>query len=159
VRREVSGGPAAARNDGLRHVTTEFVAFLDSDCVAPPDWIERLGGHFDDPSVAAVAPRIKALDGRRSLLDMGAEPAEVGRRVTYVPAAALIVRRAAEPRFDPALRYGEDVDLIWRLTKRGAPMAIRPVVVSSADLDRALAVGSRITSGALFVNESVYTGQ
>ena len=83
------GGPGAARNTALAHVDTELVAFLDSDCVPPPDWIERLAGHFAEPRVAAVAPRVPGL------LDMGAHPAEVGpgRRVAYVPSAALIVRR------------------------------------------------------------------
>jgi mycofactocin glycosyltransferase len=49
-----------------------------------------------------------------------------GSRVSYVPTAALLVRRAAladvaadRDVFDPALRYGEDVDLIWRLNGAG----------------------------------------
>jgi mycofactocin system glycosyltransferase len=131
VRRDRSGGPAAARNTGLEHVETEFVAFLDSDCVPPDDWIERLGGHFDDPRVAAVAPRIKALDGGRSPLDLGP-----GRRVRYLPSAALIVRRSLA-EFDPALRYGEDVDLIWRLEKAGWRFRYEPdVVVLHEERDR-----------------------
>jgi GT2 family glycosyltransferase len=132
VRRETSGGPAAARNDGIARVESEFVAFLDSDCVPPDDWIERLGGHFDDPRVAAVAPRIRASDGGRSPLDLGA-----GRNVRYLPSAALIVRRAAEPWFDPALRYGEDVDLIWRLEAAGWRFRYEPdVVVLHDERDR-----------------------
>ena len=58
VRRSRSGGPGAARNAGLAAVDTELVAFLDSDCVAPPGWLERLGRHFADPNVGAVAPRV-----------------------------------------------------------------------------------------------------
>jgi cellulose synthase/poly-beta-1,6-N-acetylglucosamine synthase-like glycosyltransferase len=45
-----------------------------------------------------------------------------GARVAYVPTAALLVRRAAlhGPKpFDPGLRYGEDVDLVWRLHDAG----------------------------------------
>jgi mycofactocin system glycosyltransferase len=116
VRRERSGGPGAARNTGLSGIATELVAFLDSDTVPPRDWIEALAGHFADPLVAAVAPRVRALDGSRSPLDMGARPT-----VPYVPSAALIVRRGAlgATPFDPVLRYGEDVDLIWRLKDAG----------------------------------------
>ena len=44
--------------------------------------------------------------------------------VPYVPTAALIVRRRALAHgFDDELRYGEDVDLVWRL--RGAGWRVR----------------------------------
>ena len=60
-----------------------------------------------------------------------------GRNVRYLPSAALIVRRAAEPWFDPALRYGEDVDLIWRLEKAGWRFRYEPdVVVLHEERDR-----------------------
>ena len=58
VRRARSDGPGAARNAGLAAIDTELVAFLDSDCVAPEGWLTRLGGHFADPRVGAVAPRV-----------------------------------------------------------------------------------------------------
>jgi len=135
VRRTVGGGPAAARNVGLAQVRTDLIAFLDSDCVPPRDWIDALAGHLADPLVGAVAPRIVTLASRtsaaryeqaRGSLDLGDRAARVvpGGRVAYVPTAALLVRRAAletvladdgQAVFDPALRYGEDVDVIWRL--------------------------------------------
>jgi mycofactocin glycosyltransferase len=129
LRREVPGGPAAARNAALPRVDTDLVAFLDSDCVPPPAWVERLAGHFADPRVGAVAPRVAGL------LDLGGRPAEVGpgRRVAYVPAAALVVRRSAVAPFDPALRYGEDVDLVWRLVDAGWRVRYDPRVVVRHD--------------------------
>jgi cellulose synthase/poly-beta-1,6-N-acetylglucosamine synthase-like glycosyltransferase len=111
----------------VAHVRTPFVAFLDADTVAPADWIERLGGHFEDPRVAAVAPRV---DGK--LLDMGP-----GRNVPYVPSAALIVRTELA-RFDEALRYGEDVDLVWRLLDGGWRVVYEPDVVVHHDERRRL---------------------
>ena len=100
-------------------------------------------GHFDDPAVAAVAPRVVSVPGDTILaayeeafspLDLGGAPSLVapGRRVSYVPTAALIVRVAAVDAvggFDPALRYGEDVDLIWRLASAGHTVRYDPSVV------------------------------
>ncbi len=133
VRRPVPGGPGPARGDGLALVRTPLVAFLDSDCVAGPDWISKLAGHFADPMVAAVAPRVRPLTGpgavgryldARAPADMGPRPARVAPRTrqSYVPTAALLARADAVTGaggFDPTLRFGEDVDLIWRLTSAG----------------------------------------
>jgi mycofactocin glycosyltransferase len=133
VRRAIAGGPAAARNAALRLVASELVAFVDSDCVAPPDWVDRLVGHFADPLVAAVAPRIVPLGVSTigSPLDLGDRPGPVapGTRLPYVPTAALVVRRAAlGDGFDEALRYGEDVDFVWRLVEAGWRVRYEPAV-------------------------------
>jgi mycofactocin system glycosyltransferase len=146
LRRPASGGPAAARNSGLGAVTSELVAFVDSDCVVEPRWVERLVAHFADPLVAAVAPRVFAVTaptwaGRHSAagggLDLGDRAARVvpGTRVSFVPTAALVVRRSALPDvlrdnniFDPDLRYGEDVDLVWRLHEAGWRVRYDPAV-------------------------------
>jgi hypothetical protein len=65
---------------------------------------------------------------------MGPRPAAVqpGAPVSYVPAAALLVRRAALTEgFDEELRYGEDVDLVWRLRDAGWRVRYDPSVVVS----------------------------
>lgn len=134
LRLEVNAGPAAARNAAVVATATSLVAFLDSDCVPPANWLADLVGHFQDPLVGAVAPRVRGpANGRRVLaryawargpLDLGCweAPVRPGGPVPYVPTAALVVRRAAldgGTAFDPALRYGEDVDLVWRLHDAG----------------------------------------
>ena len=136
VRRPVNGGPAAARNTGLDVVTSELVAFLDSDCVPDRGWLGQLAAHFADPLVAAVAPRITGLAGDCGL-DLGDQAARVvpNTRVSFVPTAALVVRRSAllevagdGPVFDPAMRVGEDVDLVWRLHEAGWRIRYDPTV-------------------------------
>lgn len=133
VRREVAGGPAAARNTGASIVNTPLVLFVDADVIWNPDVWPSLLAHFDDERVGAVAPRVMSDPGpsvlaryerSESPLDLGAESARVraGTRVSYVPAAALMVRTDALRRvdgFDESLRYGEDVDLVWRLDEAG----------------------------------------
>ena len=146
-----NGGPAAARNAGLAATAASLVAFVDSDVVVPPDWLDGIVGHFDDPVVGAVAPRVRAGAQGDSLLarwarehgplDLGDREALVrpGGRVPYVPTAALVVRRDALPPggFDPALRYGEDVDLVWRLHDGGWAVRYDPrTVVRHAEPDR-----------------------
>nr|WP_269769202.1 mycofactocin biosynthesis glycosyltransferase MftF [Nocardiopsis gilva] len=147
VYRTERGGAAAARNTGLERCDTEFVAFLDSDCVPEPGWLDRTLAHLTDPVVAAAAPRILALDSGddgalahfeavRSPLDMGADPAGVvpGGPVAYVPSAALVVRREACPGgFDADMPVGEDVDLIWRLTDAGWAVRYEPTATVRHD--------------------------
>ncbi len=128
VRRQRNGGAGPARNTGLDHVETPFVAFVDSDCVPAGDWIQRLASHFADPLVAAVAPRVTGL------LDLGDRPARVQPtgRVAYVPTAALLVRRAALAvvgAFDESIGRGEDTDLVWRLHESGWRVRYDPDVV------------------------------
>lgn len=117
-----NAGPAAARNAARPLVDTELVAFLDADVDAPEGWLVALLGHFDDPKVGLVAPRVTG--EAASPLDLGNEPARIraGTRVSYVPGAALVVRVAAFDDvggFDPTLRFGEDVDFVWRLDEAG----------------------------------------
>jgi mycofactocin system glycosyltransferase len=143
LRLEPSRGPAAARNAGLRRASSELVAFVDSDAVPEQGWLEALGRHFADADVGAAAPRIRPVGARghsalaryaeaRSPLDLGASEALVAPhgRVPYVPTAALLVRREAlaHTTFDQELRFGEDVDLVWRLIDAGWRVRYDPSV-------------------------------
>jgi mycofactocin system glycosyltransferase len=140
IRHAEPRGPAAARNAGWRKVGTEIVAFLDADAVPEPGWLEPLLAHFADPAVSAVAPRVRSVPGKSTLaryeesqssLDLGGKPAIVqpGSTVSYVPSAALLVRTDVLDDyggFDEQLRFGEDVDLIWRLVAAGEQVRYEP---------------------------------
>jgi mycofactocin system glycosyltransferase len=148
VRRPVAGGPAVARNTGLARVEAEVVVFVDAGCVPAPGWPPALLGHFADPEVAAVAPRVHSRPGdrtpaalarfeaARSPLDLGPHAGAVGPggAVPYVPSAVLAVRARAlrqEGGFDEDLRFGEDVDLVWRLGRGGRRIRYEPAASAS----------------------------
>jgi mycofactocin glycosyltransferase len=87
-----------------------------------------------------VAPRIRSTPGpaalarfetTRSPLDLGPHASLVGpgRRIGYLPAATMLARREVLLEiggFDESLRFGEDVDLVWRLLAAGRRVRYAP---------------------------------
>lgn len=151
IRRRRSGGPGAARTTGLEVVGTPLVAFLDADVSVTPGWLAGVAGHFSERSGAAVpaivAPRVSVWPGgapgavsngvievyerHHSPLDLGTIGGAIapGARLAYAPSAAWVARVGAirvVGGFDPDLRYGEDVDLIWRLVEAGLTARYEP---------------------------------
>ncbi len=57
-RNATNSGANHSRNRGVIESTGAILAFIDSDCVARPDWIENLQKAFVEPDVAAVVGRI-----------------------------------------------------------------------------------------------------
>jgi mycofactocin system glycosyltransferase len=145
----VNSGPAAARNAGWRHLLTSsaapgVVVFVDADVVLDTAAVPTLLAHFEDSKVAVVAPRVRAQTGSEVLaryeadnspLDLGPDPAVVvpGTRISYVPSAAIAVRSSVLDEvdgFDETMRYGEDVDLVWRLIDGGHLVRYEPAAIA-----------------------------
>lgn len=147
TRHDSPRGPGAARNTGLSFVDTDSVAFVDADVHIDADDLCRLTGHLADRRVALVAPRVCAAGGAslswyddgRSPLDLGTQPALVRpfSRVSYVPSAVIACRvsvlREAQG-FDESMRWGEDVDLVWRLVASGQWCRYDPSVIARHDV-------------------------
>lgn len=142
IRLNENCGPGAARNTGLVAVRTALVAFVDDDVRLDAGWLAPLLLALADDRVALVAPRVRSERGHgvlaayerdRGPLDLGPDPARVapGTRVSYVPAAVLVCR-AAPLRdvggFAASMRYGEDVDLVWRLVEAHSRARYEPAV-------------------------------
>ena len=59
-----NGGPASARNVGIRSASGEFVAFTDSDCLPDKNWLASLMKGFTDSQVAGVGGVTRGVDNK-----------------------------------------------------------------------------------------------
>lgn len=156
-------GPAGARNAGLATVDTPLVGFVDSDVVVGSSTLLALARHFGDPSVALVGPRVvgkatgahpawfERYDAAAGSLDLGGTGGQVrpGAAVGWLPSACLVGRvKLLDGGFDPSLRVGEDVDLVWRLVEAESIVRYDPGLVAHHEI--------RGTPGAWLARKFVY---
>jgi len=123
-----NGGPAAARNTGIRHARAPLIAFLDSDDRWDSNHLEELLGLFDSHPEAVLACTGGASFGddvlRRATGHREAAPAVLLGGLLCTSAVG--VRRqavAAVGGFDERLRVLEDSDLWCSLSLEG-PFAL-----------------------------------
>jgi len=118
-------GPASARNNGLHHVQSEIITFLDDDCVVCENWVDNiLSAHKHHPDVLAIAGRLLAYDnGIISEFNQSLEAGTVTKNNT-VFCPSLINNNSYKKSvfkivgtFDQTFRYaaGEDVEFNYRL--------------------------------------------
>ncbi|HKI98950.1 MAG TPA: mycofactocin biosynthesis glycosyltransferase MftF [bacterium] len=146
-------GPASARNAGVltpwpeeastpgSPTSRSWLAFVDADCVPVQDWLAGLAALLEDPLVAAAGGAVRGLTrqgllGRYedacSSLYLGERPGPVALpdgALAYLPSCNLAVRRDAFQQvggFREGWRFGEDVDLCWRLYAAGHSLFYHP---------------------------------
>lgn len=122
------GKAGRARNRGAEARSSDFIAFVDADCVLPPHWLANCMEHFRGGSVAAVgAVQAKApADApwvERTWLDAATRKSDTQwSQVDWLPAFNFLVRTEdfnAIGGFDESLETCEDSDLSYRLGQRG----------------------------------------
>jgi cellulose synthase/poly-beta-1,6-N-acetylglucosamine synthase-like glycosyltransferase len=128
--------PAAARNAGARLAQGDICCFLDADCLAAPDWIERMVAHHAQGAEVVGGGVALPRAGYWTLCDNLAFLAEfmewspAGLR-THLPSLNFSIRRSLfeslggfDERFTrPA---GEDTDLCFRLLRQGYTLLFEP---------------------------------
>ncbi|GAA1081053.1 glycosyltransferase [Nocardiopsis metallicus] len=147
---------AQARATALKACDAEVIALLDADTLPGPGWLEAALGHFADPGVAAVVPRVLAARtrcGPRGMTvsalnalhaDRGADPAPIlpwgqGHRGLGQPAppnehasveplepVRTLFVRRGTACSDPSLGAAAEVDLLWRLAGEGWSVRYEP---------------------------------
>lgn len=120
-------GPAAARNLGYQHAQTEFIWFIDADCIARADALEHLCARVTDHRLGGVSGAYEnALP--ESLLatlidtEIAVRHARMGDRVDFLATFNVLYRKQALVEvggFDPRYRKGQDAELSFRVKGAG----------------------------------------
>ncbi len=56
-------GPGMARNYGATQAKYPVVAFIDADCLAPPNWLSRVEEDFRDPKLVGLGGVLRPQEG------------------------------------------------------------------------------------------------
>jgi glycosyltransferase involved in cell wall biosynthesis len=125
------GGPAKARNKGVKVACGSIICFTDDDCVASRDWVERLAlAHRENPDVDVIGGNtwIKEGDIRSAISQFLANGCIFWERGTkkeiiFFPTCNVSIKRDVfkEELFNEDIPYpgGEDLEYFWRLYKKG----------------------------------------
>lgn len=122
------GRAVDARQGSLSVIAAETTVFLDTDEVAPPEWLARVvapieagRADFSGGPTRPLRPPRGAIERYVALLEASIYEDLVGRSVTYLPlqntAWRTSVLRAV--RFDPSIPGAEDYDLEVRAVHAG----------------------------------------
>jgi GT2 family glycosyltransferase len=123
-------GPAAARNAGARKASGRYIAFTDDDCVAAPDWLERIRAAFERTGAVAIQGRTTTHRGEQTPLTHEIEV--LGSWTSTVPTCNAAYDRqtfTSAGGFDESFPFAhnEDTDLAWRVAELGT-IAFAPEV-------------------------------
>lgn len=135
--RQTNAGPAAARNQGIRKATADIVVFIDSDCVARPDWLATLIAPLkNQPFLQGVEGQTIPGPGKLSPLHHYVENRVGGQYWTCNMAyrkAALLAVGGFDEGFP--LPSGEDIDIARRVKHYGDILFLPEAMVEHILLD------------------------
>ena len=120
-------GPAAARNEGIRNASGDWIAFTDADCTVEPDWLTHLLSPLVDPAVGVVGGKILSVEPCNRIERFGEQIHDHRRAIEeFRPPYAITMNWASRRHvleavglFDETLPRGQDVDLARRIQRAG----------------------------------------
>lgn len=124
-------GPAVARNSGIKYASAEIIGFTDSDCILNRDWVRQMvQAHRSEKHIAAIGGATEVASHNimakvsQSLSDGAIEAVIKGKSETiFFPTCNVSFKRDSLANgFNELFPFpaGEDLDLFWRLFKKGS---------------------------------------
>ena len=136
IRLGAKADPGTARNIGVGRTTGDPVAFLDADCVAPPDWLDRMATAHQ-ASYAAVGGIVRNSPDSDTVVGRAGYMAEFrdflpdkGRQeVAHIPTCNISYKKRILKEyglFDGKYYPQEDLLFNYRLYQRGEKILLDP---------------------------------
>jgi glycosyltransferase involved in cell wall biosynthesis len=135
VIRKEHGGADTSRQLGVNVAGGKYLAFIDSDCIAPADWLEKIVDALQSNEDIAVGGRIvhrgSFLTRLVGIADFGEFQGTQEKEVTTLPTCNIAVAKqlANEFPFNSELPAGGDTAFCHRLRQGGKRIVFHPEVM------------------------------
>jgi cellulose synthase/poly-beta-1,6-N-acetylglucosamine synthase-like glycosyltransferase len=123
---QIAGTAPHAHNYAFKKITTDFIAFTDSDCIVERNWLSKLIGRFTSEDIVAtggICKTPKDVNPLQRLIGIELENRfkKFPEYVSRLPTMSLCVRTkiAKKIRFDERLDVAFETDFGYRLNKYG----------------------------------------
>jgi len=130
--------PGRARNIGIGEAKGDSIVFIDADCIAAPDWLERMAGAHESfysivGGIVRNSPKSNSLVGRAGYMAEFREflPEMHRQEVTHIPTCNVSYKRRIFNKF--GLFQGdyypqEDLIFNYSLSKQGEKILLDPAI-------------------------------